>query len=67
LSTTQSFGVKLLLVLVCALTSVIVGTIAGILTYATRASLTEAVLYGGGGFSVSMGLGLTTLSTLGLV
>ncbi|WUH90434.1 hypothetical protein OG900_10205 [Streptomyces sp. NBC_00433] len=63
----QSFRIKLLLVLVCALASVIVGTFAGILSYTTRPSLAQAVLYGGGAFSVSMGLSLTTLSALGLL
>ncbi len=62
-----SFGVKVLLVMVCALASIIVATGAGILTYTTGASIAEAVLSAGGAFAVSMTLGLTTLAVLGLV
>lgn len=63
----SSFGVKVLLVVICALASIIVATAAGILTYATRASLAEAVFSAGSAFAISMGLGLTTLTALGLV
>ncbi|MEV5273334.1 hypothetical protein ACF060_32560 [Streptomyces werraensis] len=62
-----SFGVKVLLVVICALASIIVATGAGILTYATGASPAEAVLAAGGAFAVFMTLGLTTLAMLGLV
>jgi len=62
-----SFSVKVLLVVICALVSIIVATGVGILTHTTGASLAEAVLSAGGAFAVSMGLSLTTLAALGLV
>ena len=62
-----SFGVKVLLVVICALISIIVATGAAILTYTTRASLAEAAFSAGSAFAISMGLGLTTLAALGLV
>jgi hypothetical protein len=62
-----SFGVKVLLVVICALVSIIVATGAGILTHTTGSSLAEAVLSAGGAFAVSMGLALTTLAALGIV
>lgn len=63
----QPFRIKVLLVLVCALASVIVATFAGILSYATNASAPQAVLYGGGAFVASMPLGMSVLSKLGLL
>jgi hypothetical protein len=62
-----SFAVKVLLVVICALVSIIVATGAAILTYTTGSSLADAVLSAGGAFAVSMGLGLTTLAALGIV
>lgn len=62
-----TFRDKVLLVVICALVSIIVATGAGILTRITGASLAEAVLSAGGAFAISMGLSLTTLSALGLV
>jgi hypothetical protein len=62
-----SFGVKVLLVVICALVSIIVATGAGVLTYTTGVSPVEAVLSAGGAFAVSMTLGLTMLAVLGLV
>jgi FtsH-binding integral membrane protein len=67
LNSSQPFRIKVLLVLVCALSSVIAGTFAGILSYATSASVSEAVLYGGGAFVASMPLGMSVLSKLGLL
>ena len=67
MNSSHPLSFKLLLVLVCALTSVIVATLAGILSYATSASLPQAVLYGGGAFVASMPLGMSTLSKLGLL
>lgn len=62
-----SFSVKVLLVVICALVSIIVATGAGLLTHTTGASVAEAVLSAGGAFAVSMGLSLTTMAALGLV
>jgi hypothetical protein len=62
-----TFGVKILLVVICALASTIVATFAGILTRTTGASLAETIFSAGGAFAVSMGLSLTTLAALGLV
>ncbi|MEU4013422.1 hypothetical protein AB0H30_33925 [Streptomyces pseudogriseolus] len=62
-----TFRDKALLVVICALVSIIVATGAGILTHITGASLAEAILSPGGAFAVSMGRSLTTLSALGLV
>ncbi|MER7983827.1 hypothetical protein [Streptomyces sp. NPDC095817] len=64
---TPSFGTKVLLVVICALTSLIAAIVAGILTYTTQQSLPETVLYAGGAFAVAMTLGLSTLTALGLV
>ncbi|MEU8350617.1 hypothetical protein [Streptomyces sp. NPDC048845] len=66
LNSSPSFGVRLLLVVVCALTSIIVATVAGILSYSTGTSIPEAVLLAGGAFAVSMGLGLAILTALNL-
>ncbi|MFH8470368.1 hypothetical protein [Streptomyces sp. NPDC017991] len=66
MKTTPTFGVKVLLVVICALVSSIVATGAGILTHTTGASLPEAILSAGGAFAISMTLGLTTLAVLGL-
>ncbi|MEU6381700.1 hypothetical protein [Streptomyces sp. NPDC046909] len=62
-----TFRDKVLLVVICALVSIIVATGAGILTRITGASLAEAILSAGGAFAISMGLSLTTLSALDLV
>lgn len=62
-----TFPNKALLVVICALVSIIVATGAGILTHLTGASLAEAILFAEGAFAVSMGLSLTTLPALGLV
>ncbi|MFJ9900337.1 hypothetical protein ACIQPR_44105 [Streptomyces sp. NPDC091280] len=62
-----TFRDKALLVVICALVSMIVATDAAILTRTTGASTAEAILSAGGAFAVSMGLSLTTLDALGLV
>ena len=67
MNSSHTLSFKLLLVLVCALASVNVATFAGILSYATSASLAQSVLYGGGAFAIFMGLGLSTISALDLL
>ncbi|MCC9707301.1 hypothetical protein E4N62_19680 [Streptomyces sp. MNU76] len=62
-----TFSVKVLLVVICALVSIIVATGTAILTYTTGVSMAEAILSAGGAFAVSMGLSLTTLAALGLL
>lgn len=61
---TLSFGVKVLLVVICALVSVIVGMIAALLLSSSGKPHAEAVLYGGGAFAGCMTLCLLVLSTL---
>ncbi|MDO0937392.1 hypothetical protein QQY66_38810 [Streptomyces sp. DG2A-72] len=62
-----SFGVKVLVVIICILISVIVAIVAGLMSHAPGSPISEAVLYGGGAFAGCLILCLTVLSTLGVL
>lgn len=62
-----SLGVKVLIVVICALTSVIVGAVAGYLSHEPGARHRHAVLFEGGVFIGVMTLCLTVLGSLGLL
>ncbi|MET9847530.1 hypothetical protein [Streptomyces ossamyceticus] len=59
-----SLGVKVLVVLICALISVIVGMVAGFLSHAPGSPVGQAVLYGGGAFAGCLLLCLAVLTAL---
>ncbi|MFH9759744.1 hypothetical protein ACH4MJ_30025 [Streptomyces anulatus] len=59
-----SLGVKVLIVVICALISVIVGIVAALLVHAPGTSKRQAVLSGGGAFAGSMLLCMAVLGTL---
>jgi hypothetical protein len=63
-----SFGVKVLIVVICALISVIVAMVAGFLSRSSPGSPAgHAVLYGGGAFAGCLLLCLAVLSSLGVL
>lgn len=62
-----SLGVKALLIVLCALISIIVAMVAGFMSHTAGSPVTEAVLYGGGAFTGCMMLCLMVLSALGAV
>ncbi|MGW2962763.1 hypothetical protein ACWDGI_30480 [Streptomyces sp. NPDC001220] len=59
-----SLGVKVLVVVVCALFSVIVAMVAAWLSHAPGTSASQAVLYGGGSFGGCLLLCLAVLKAL---
>ncbi|MFJ9817909.1 hypothetical protein ACIRU3_22130 [Streptomyces sp. NPDC101151] len=60
-------GVKVLVVVICVLTSVIVGIVAGLLKHAPATPKAPAILFGGGAFGGSLTLCLLVMSTLGVL
>ncbi|MFG2638774.1 hypothetical protein ACGFX8_34315 [Streptomyces sp. NPDC048362] len=62
-----SLGVKVLVVIICALISVIVGILAGLLKHTPAAPKAPAVLFGGGAFGGSLTLCLMLMSSLGVL
>ncbi|MGW4345582.1 hypothetical protein ACWEL8_10975 [Streptomyces sp. NPDC004690] len=62
-----SLGVKLLIVVICALISVIVGMVAGFLSHSPGSPVGQAVLYGGGAFAGCLLLCLAVLSALSVL
>ncbi|MFC8244012.1 hypothetical protein [Streptomyces chartreusis] len=62
-----SFGVKVLVVIICALASFIIGAVAGYLSHEPGARHRHAVLFGGGVFIGVMTLCLTVLGSLGVL
>ncbi|MER5660399.1 hypothetical protein [Streptomyces mirabilis] len=62
-----SLGVRALLVIVCALFSVIVAIVAGYMSHKPGARKRDAVLYGGGAFVGSLTLCLAVLGSLGVL
>ncbi|MFI1645724.1 hypothetical protein ACH4XT_02080 [Streptomyces avidinii] len=61
-----SFAVKVLLVVICALVSVIVAMVAALIQHTPFTPKGPAFLYGGGAFAGSMLLCVGVLSALGL-
>ncbi|MFE5031334.1 MULTISPECIES: hypothetical protein [unclassified Streptomyces] len=59
-----SFGVKLLLVVICALISIIVAMVAAFLSHSPGSPVGQAVLYGGGAFGSCLLLCLAVLKAL---
>lgn len=62
-----SLGVKVLVVVTCALFSVIIAIVAGLLSHAPGSPVSEAVLFGGGAFTGCMILCMTVLTSLGVL
>jgi hypothetical protein len=62
-----SLGVKVLVVVTCALFSVIIAIVAGLLSHAPGSPISEAVLFGGGAFTGSMILCMTVMTSLGVL
>ena len=62
-----SLGVKVLVVITCALFSVIIAIVAGLLSHAPGSPISEAVLFGGGVFTGCMILCMTVLTSLGVL
>jgi hypothetical protein len=61
----QSRTTKILLVVIAALISIIVGIITGLLSWVAEPSVPGAIMAGGGGFAASMTLCLLVMSALG--
>nr|WSZ99545.1 hypothetical protein OH820_31305 [Streptomyces sp. NBC_00857] len=62
-----SLGVRLLIVVICALTSGIVGIVAGLLKHTSGSPKAPAILFGGGTFGGSLTLCLLVASSLGVL
>ncbi|MFG2358050.1 hypothetical protein [Streptomyces sp. NPDC048521] len=62
-----TFGVKVLVILLCALLSVIVAMVAGFLSHSPGSPVSQAVLYGGAAFAGCLLLCLAVLSALGVL
>ncbi|MFD5553797.1 hypothetical protein ACFWIA_08145 [Streptomyces sp. NPDC127068] len=62
-----SLGIKVLVVVICALASVIVGIVAALLKHTPGTPKAPAVLVGGGAFGGSLTLCLLTMSGLGVL
>ncbi|MGW5968931.1 hypothetical protein [Streptomyces sp. NPDC055186] len=60
-------GVKVLIVVICALVSVIVGIVAGLIHHKPTTPKGPAFLYGGGVFGGSLTLCLVVLTSLGVL
>lgn len=63
----RSLGVKALVVIICALVSVIGGIVAGFLKHDPATPKAPAILFGGGAFGGSLTLCLLVMSTLGVL
>ncbi|MFF8234795.1 hypothetical protein [Streptomyces caelestis] len=59
-----SFGVKVLLVIICTLFSAIVAMVAGFLSHSPGSPVSQAILYGGGAFAGCLLLCLAVLAAL---
>lgn len=55
---------KALYLIVCALLSIIIALVAGVISHSTGATLPQAVLYAGGAFVTAMALCVAVLSLL---
>ncbi|MFI1184784.1 hypothetical protein [Streptomyces californicus] len=62
-----SLGVKVLIVIICALVSVIVGIVAALISHKPNTPKGPAVLYGGGVFGGALTLCLVALTSLGVL
>ncbi|WP_330354501.1 hypothetical protein [Streptomyces chartreusis] len=62
-----SFGVRVLVVIICILISVIVAMVAGFISHSPGSPISGAVLYGGGAFAGCLILCLAVLSALGVL
>ncbi|MGW2839671.1 hypothetical protein ACWCWD_17920 [Streptomyces sp. NPDC001493] len=62
-----SLGVKVLIVVICALISVIVAIVAGLLKHNSTEPKAPAVLFGGGAFAGALTLCLLVTSSLGVL
>ncbi|WP_405541020.1 hypothetical protein OG478_52670 [Streptomyces phaeochromogenes] len=62
-----SLGVKVLLVIICALLSALIGLGAGWMSHTPGARKRDAVLYGSGAFGGSLTLAVFVLMAIGLL
>ncbi|MFF5160875.1 hypothetical protein ACFY3N_32465 [Streptomyces sp. NPDC000348] len=62
-----TFGVKVLVVLLCILLSIIVAMVAGFLSHSPGSPVGQAILYGGGAFAGCLLLCLAVLSALSVL
>ncbi|KUL46342.1 hypothetical protein [Streptomyces regalis] len=62
-----SLGVKVLIVIICALISVIVGIVAGLINHKSDTPKGPAFLFGGGTFGGTLTLCLVVLTSLGVL
>ncbi|MGW4437039.1 hypothetical protein ACWELO_14950 [Streptomyces sp. NPDC004596] len=62
-----SLGVKALIIVICALVSVIVGIVAGLIHHKPSAPKGQAFLYGSGVFGGSLTLCMLVLTSLGVL
>ncbi|MFE9966767.1 hypothetical protein [Streptomyces sp. NPDC005525] len=62
-----SLGVKALIVIICALVSVVVGIVAGLISHKPNTPKGPAVLYGGGVFGGALTLCLVALTSLSVL
>ncbi|MEU0246662.1 hypothetical protein ABZ192_20465 [Streptomyces sp. NPDC006235] len=62
-----SLGVKVLVVIICALVSVIIGMVAGLLNHDPGTPKRKSVIFGGGVFGGSLTLAVVVLSALGVL
>ncbi|GAA2246476.1 hypothetical protein GCM10010145_11880 [Streptomyces ruber] len=62
-----TLGVKVLIVVICALVSVIVGMVAGLIKHTPASPKGHAFLYGGGVFGGSLTLCLVVMTSLGVL
>ncbi|MFE4368031.1 hypothetical protein ACFRMN_07255 [Streptomyces sp. NPDC056835] len=62
-----SLGIKVLIIVICALVSIIIGIVAGLLKYTPATPKAPAVLFGGGAFGGSLTLCLLVMSSLGVL
>ncbi|MEU5251456.1 hypothetical protein [Streptomyces longwoodensis] len=60
-------GVKVLIVIICALISIIIAIVAGFLSHSPGSPVGQAVLYSGGAFAGCLLLCLAVLSALGVL
>ncbi|MFP1625834.1 hypothetical protein ACLB9X_11815 [Streptomyces sp. 5K101] len=62
-----SFGVKVLVVLLCISISAIVGIVAGLIKHTPATAKGPAILYGGGTFGGALTLCMLVLTSLGVL
>ncbi|WP_328767610.1 hypothetical protein [Streptomyces sp. NBC_00286] len=62
-----SLGVKVLLVVICALVSIIIGIVAALVIHKPSSPKGPSFLYGGGVFGGSLTLCLVVLTSLGVL